>query len=679
VANRLAAESSPYLRQHMENPVDWFPWGDDAFRAARDLDRPILLSVGYSACHWCHVMAHECFEDAEIAALINRLFVSVKVDREERPDVDAVYMQAVQALTGQGGWPMTVFLTPGGAPYFGGTYFPPVERGGLPGFPAVLRAAHDAYRDRRDDVERAGREVAGALDARPATARHEASPQAVTEAIARLVEETDHRHGGFGGPPKFPHPGAIELLLRSSRHPGPAAPLEAARVSLDAMLRGGIFDQIGGGFHRYSVDGEWSVPHFEKMLYDNAQLALVYLHSYQLTGDGAHRLAVEATLDYLVREMQVPGGGFASSQDADSEGTEGRFFTWTPDGIAGALGGGDDAVLACRVFGVSEEGNFDHGGTVLSMPRPLEETAGLLGAPAPELRARVRGIAARLLTARGRRPAPGRDDKVITAWNSLAVRAFAEAGTALDRRDYVDVAQNCAGFLRRELVVQGRVRRSRRGGALGVGGFLEDVAGLGDALLALYQACGDPRLVEEALVLAAGIPVHFLVPGTGYFDTADDAESLLVRPRRLEDTPLPSGQSTAARLFLGLAGLTGDARWRQRALEIIEPFVPAIARAPLMLASLAGALDQAVSPPREIAIAGAPGDPATRSLLAVAWRRYDPDRVLAWGPAGSVPLLAGRQSPDGRPVAYVCEHFTCREPTGDPAVLRAQLEAAPAW
>ena len=657
--------------------MEWFPWGDEAFRAARDLDRPILLSVGYSACHWCHVMAHECFENVEIAALMNRLFISVKVDREERPDVDAVYMQAVQALTGQGGWPMTVFLTPGGVPYFGGTYFPPVDRGGLPGFPAVLNAACDAYRDRRDDVERAGREITLALAGPPAAARHEASPAAVTMAVARLVEQTDRHHGGFGGPPKFPHPGAIELLLRGSRHGNAAAPLEAAAISLDAMIHGGIFDQIGGGFHRYCVDGEWSVPHFEKMLYDNAQLALVYLHSYQVTGDGEHRVAVEATLDYLVREMLIPGGGFASSQDADQEGAEGRFFTWTPGEMADALGGGDDAEVACRVFGVSEQGNFEQGSTVLSLPRSLDETAEELGTQPSELLAKVRDIARRLLAARGRRSAPGRDDKVITAWNALAVRAFAEAGAALDRQDYVDVAQNCAGFLRRELVVAGRVRRSWRGGALGVGAFLEDVAGLGDALLALYQACGDPQLIDEALVLAAGIPRHFHVPGTGYVDTADDAELLLVRPRRLEDTPLPSGQTTAARLFLGLAGLTGDVRWHDRALEIIEPFVPAIARTPLALSGLAGTLDQAVSPSREIAVAGAPEDPLTRSLLAVVWRRYDPNRVLAWGPAGSVPLLAGRRAPGGRPIAYVCENFACRTPTGDPEVLRAQLEAAP--
>jgi uncharacterized protein YyaL (SSP411 family) len=674
VANRLAAESSPYLRQHMENPVDWYPWGEEAFRAARDLDRPILLSVGYSACHWCHVMAHECFENTEIAALMNDLFVNIKVDREERPDIDAVYMQAVQAMSGQGGWPMTVFLTAGATPYFGGTYFPPVDRGGMHGFPTVLRAAHAAYRHRRDDVERAGGEIIRTLAAPRLPHGEEPAVATVSSATARLVEETDRRHGGFGGPPKFPHPGAIELLLRGSRLGDGPTPLEAARISLDAMRRGGIFDQIGGGFHRYSVDGQWSVPHFEKMLYDNAQLALVYLHSHQITGDGDDRQVVETTLDYLVREMLCPGGGFASSQDADSESTEGRFFVWSPEEIGDALGGGDDAELACRVFGVSSEGNFEHGRTVLSLPRALDQVAVALGAPVIELRERVAGIARRLRDARQRRASPGRDDKVITAWNALALRAFAEAGTALGRPDYVEVARNCAAFLRTELVVQGRVRRSWRDGTIGVGGFLEDVAGLGDGLLALYEATGDPELFEQARDLAEDIPRHFLEPGTGYFDTADDAEALLVRPRRLEDTPVPAGQSMAAQLFLRLCGFSGDERWRDRALTILRPMVPAIARVPLMLSSLACALDQAVAPAREIAIVGGAGDPGTRALLAVAWRRYDPHRVLAWGAAGSVPLLAGRPLRDGRPTAYVCEHFACREPTGDPVLLSAQLE-----
>jgi uncharacterized protein YyaL (SSP411 family) len=674
VANRLAAESSPYLRQHMENPVDWYPWGEEAFQAARGLDRPVLLSVGYSACHWCHVMARECFENPEIAALMNRLFVNIKVDREERPDIDSVYMEAVQAMTGQGGWPMTVFLTPDGAPYFGGTYFPPVDRGGMHGFPEVLRAAHDAFLHRRDDVERAGQEIIRELAPSGLPAGAAPDVAAVTAAIARLVAETDHRHGGFGGAPKFPHPGAIELLLRGPGAGGGPASLEAARVSLDAMRRGGICDQIGGGFHRYSVDGRWSVPHFEKMLYDNAQLALVYLHSHQLTGDEEHRRTAEATLDYMAREMLCPGGGFASSQDADSESVEGRFFVWSPEEIGAALGGGADAELACHVFGVSAKGNVEGGRTVLSLPVPLDQLAEALGMPAGDLRERVSGIAGRLREARSRRPAPARDDKVITLWNALALRAFAEAGTALGRPDYVEVARSCAAFLLGELVIGGRVRRSWRDGRTGVPGFLEDVAGLADGLLALYEATGEPVLFERALALAGDIPRYHLEAGAGYFDTANDAEPLPIRPRRLEDNPLPAGQSLVAQLFLRLSGLTGDGRWRERALEIIWPFVPAIARAPLMLSNLGCALEQAVAPEWEVAVVGGVEEPATRALLAAVWRRYDPHRVLAWGPAGAVPLLDDRPLIDGRPTAYVCKRFACLEPVTDPARLATQLE-----
>ena len=497
MTNRLATESSPYLRQHAGNPVDWYPWGGEALRVARETDRPILLSVGYSACHWCHVMAHESFEDERVAALMNELFVNIKVDREERPDIDAVYMQAVQAITGQGGWPMTVFLTPGGAPFFGGTYFPPEPRGGMPGFPAVLRAAHDAFRRSRADVERVAAEITGTLRAEPLPAGADPDPGVVSRAVARLVEQSDPRRGGFGGAPKFPHPAAVELLLRHG-FPGTGAAAVAAGTTLDRMLRGGIFDQLGGGFHRYSVDAGWAVPHFEKMLYDNAQLALVYLHAHQLTGDAAHRRAVEATLDYLVREMRLPGGGFASSQDADTEGVEGRYFVWTPgqvrEALRGAAGGaepGDDAgvhgdpgdaaggegavALARRVFGVSPEGNFGEGRSVLSLAVSADELAGELGVSLLEAGERVEGLRRRLLAARRRRAAPGRDDKLVTSWNGLALRAFAEAGAVLDRPDYVQISRNCADFLLAELVVEGRLRRSWKDGAVGVGAFLEDV------------------------------------------------------------------------------------------------------------------------------------------------------------------------------------------------------------
>jgi hypothetical protein len=642
-------------------------------RTARETDRPLLLSVGYSACHWCHVMAHECFEDPGIAAVMNELFVNVKVDREERPDVDAVYMEAVQAMTGQGGWPMTVFLTPVGVPFFGGTYFPPVPRGGMPGFPDVLRAAADAYRQGREDVERIGGEIRRALAPPPLPAGEEPSAEVVTRAVARLVEQIDARHGGFGGAPKFPHPAALEMLLRRGFAGSDGAAAAAARTTLDRMLRGGIFDQLGGGFHRYSVDAAWAVPHFEKMLYDNAQLAVVYLHAHQLTGDPAYRRAVELTLDYLVREMRLPDGGFASSQDADSEGVEGRYFVWTPEQVREAVAGPEEAALACRVFGVPEQGNFEAGGSVLSLAVTPDQLARELGTDPDDAAQRVDDLRRRLLGSRSQRVAPGRDAKVVTAWNGLALRAFAEAGTALARQDYVDIAQNCAGFLLDALVVDGRLRRSWMAGAAGVNAFLEDVAFLGDGLLAVYEATGETSHYEGAVGLAREIESRFRDAEGGYFDTAADAEPLLIRPRGLEDNPLPAGRSMAAQLFLRLAGLTGEERWREAAREIVRPLVPAIARAPLALGSLACVLDQMVAPSREVAIVGTGDDPATRSLLREVWRRRDPYRVLAWGAGGSVPLLAGRSLISGHPAAYVCEGFVCRVPVSDPGELAAQL------
>jgi uncharacterized protein YyaL (SSP411 family) len=673
VPNRLATASSPYLRQHAANPVDWYPWGEEAMRTARETDRPLLLSVGYSACHWCHVMAHECFEDPGIAAVMNELFVNVKVDREERPDVDAVYMEAVQAMTGQGGWPMTVFLTPAGVPFFGGTYFPPLPRGGMPGFPDVLRAAADAYRQGREDVERIGGEIRRALAPPPLPAGEEPSAEVVTRAVARLVEQVDARHGGFGGAPKFPHPAALEMLLRRGFAGSDGAAAAAARTTLDRMLRGGIFDQLGGGFHRYSVDVAWAVPHFEKMLYDSAQLAVVYLHAHQLTGDPAYRRAVELTLDYLVREMRLPDGGFASSQDADSEGAEGRYFVWTPEQVREAVTGPEEAALACRVFGVPEQGNFEAGGSVLSLAVTPDQLARELGTDPDDAAQRVDDLRRRLLGSRSQRIAPGRDAKVVTAWNGLALRAFAEAGSALARPDYVDIAQNCAGFLLDALVVDGRLRRSWMAGAAVVNAFLEDVAFLGDGLLAVYEATGEASHYERAVGLAREIESRFRDAEGGYFDTAADAEPLLIRPRGLEDNPLPAGRSMAAQLFLRLAGLSGEERWREAAREIVRPLVPAIARAPLALGSLACVLDQLVAPSREVAIVGAADDAATRSLLREVWQRRDPYRVLAWSARGSVPLLAGRSLIDGHPAAYVCEGFVCRVPVSDPGELAAQL------
>jgi uncharacterized protein YyaL (SSP411 family) len=674
MANRLAGESSPYLLQHAGNPVDWWPWGEEAFAEARRSDRPVLLSVGYSACHWCHVMAHECFENQAIAALMNQLFVNIKVDREERPDVDSVYMQAVQALTGSGGWPMTVFLTPQAVPYFGGTYFPPEDRGGMRGFPVVLRAAADAYHTRRDAVAQAGEQLRQAL-APPRLRRGDEPTRAqLDQAAQALVQQTDRRHGGFGGAPKFPHGAAVDLLLRRHRAGGDAAMLDAALISLDRMARGGIYDHVGGGFHRYSVDAQWSVPHFEKMLYDNAQLAPVYLHAHQLSGEQRWRRVCEETLDYAVREMRLPQGGFASTQDADSEGEEGRFFVWTPQQLREALGP-DDATLAARYFGVSEAGNFEHGTTVLSVPYPPEQVAAALGITDDDLQQRITQIRARLYDVRERRVHPGRDDKVVTAWNALMLAAFAEAGAALGRADYVGIAADCASFLLDSVARDGRLLRTWKDGAAKIPGFLEDHAFLCDALLTLYQASGEAAWFAQAQRLAGDMLERFHDPVSGFYDTAIDAEPLLVRPRSLDDNAVPAGQSMAALALLRLHAYTGDERWRAPAVDVVSALAPAVVRSPLALGNLAWAMELATTPVRELAVAGEPAAADTNALLRTAFERFDSARVVAWGRPDGVPLLQDRSAVEGKAAAYVCRNFTCERPVTEPAELAALLDA----
>ena len=674
MANRLADETSPYLQQHKDNPVDWYPWGDEAFAKARAEDRPILLSVGYSACHWCHVMAHESFENPEIAAKMNGAFVNIKVDREERPDVDSIYMQAVQGMTGRGGWPMTVFLTPDGVPYYGGTYFPPTDRMGMPAFPRVLDAAADAFRTRREEIETAGVRMRDALRPPQLPEGEALSAAQLDAAAASLVQETDRRRGGFGEAPKFPHPMALDLLLRRSLATRERSFWDAALLSLDAMARGGIFDQVGGGFHRYSVDAEWAVPHFEKMLYDNAQLAPVYLHAYQLSDREDMREVCTRTLDYLVREMRLPDGGFAASQDADSPGGEGAFFVWTPAQLREALGE-EDGAFAAQVFGVTDGGNFEHNTTVLSLPVPLEQLATARGESLKDVRTRVRAIRTRLYEARSARVAAGRDGKVITSWNALALRAFAEAGAVLQRLDYLQVAQATAAFLQEHLVRDGVVLRTWKDGTAHVAGFLEDVAHLCGALLTLYEATGEPRHYADALQLAEQIIARYRDSDGSYYDTAADGEALLVRPRTIDDNPVAAGQSGAAEAFLRLAAISGDERWRGYAMEIIAPLAQAIPRAPLAFGSLAAATEFGLGPVREIAIAGEPNSADTGALVDTVWQHFDPLRVLAWGAADGVPLLADRPLRDGSATAYVCHNFVCDAPVTDVAALVELLEA----
>ncbi len=673
VPNRLAGESSPYLRQHANNPVDWWPWSEEAWAEARRRDVPVLLSVGYSACHWCHVMAHESFEDPGIAAIQNELFVSIKVDREERPDVDTVYMTAVQAMTGRGGWPMTVFCTPHGVPYYGGTYFPPEDRQGMRGFPAILRAAAQAYHEDREAVDRTGAQLRAALaPPRIGAGDGPPGPEVLDAACARLVEQTDRRDGGFGGAPKFPHPAALDAMLRHSRARGDMTAANVALVSLDRMARGGVHDQVGGGFHRYSVDARWAVPHFEKMLYDNAQLAPVYLHAWRLTGEERWRDVAVDVLDYLVREMRLEGGGFASAQDADSEGGEGAFFVWTPEQLRAVLGE-EDGALAARLFGVSPAGNFEDGTSVLSLPYPLEVVARSLGTPEEELHGRLRSIRASLHEARRSRAAPERDGKVVTAWNALAVSAFAEAGSLLLRDDYVQVARDCAGFLMTHVCRDGRPLRSWLDGAGRVGGFLEDSAFLCDALLTLYAATGEPEWFTAARGLADDMLERFLDPVAGFYDTPVDGEPLLVRPQTIDDNAVPAGQSIAAVALLRLAALTGEHRYRRAALRVVEPLAGAVARSPLAFGNLAWAVELAAAEIREVAVAGAREDPAARALVAAVLERWDPTTVLAWGPEDGVPLLAGRPAETGRATAYVCRGFVCDAPVITADALRAAL------
>jgi uncharacterized protein len=660
--NRLAAETSPYLQQHKDNPVDWWPWSEAAFEEARRLDRPVLLSIGYSACHWCHVMAHESFENEQIAAAMNELFVNVKVDREERPDVDGIYMQAVQAMTGRGGWPMTMFLTPRGVPYYGGTYFPPEDRHGMRGFPYVLRAAAQAYREQKEDVARVGEQLRQALPPPRLRAGDEPTAGMVQQAVQNLVALTDRRHGGFGGAPKFPHPAALDLMLRHHAVTRDPAALDAASITLDRMASGGIYDHVGGGFHRYSVDAQWAVPHFEKMLYDNAQLAPVYLHAYQLTGEERWRRVCEQTLDYVVREMRLPQGGFASTQDADSEGEEGRFFVWTPQQLRDAFGDEDAAAFVARIFGVTPAGNFEHGSTVLSLPYPVRS----------EELSRLDVLRSKLYAVREQRIHPGRDDKVITAWNAMMLSAFAEAGAALDRDDYVAVARDCAQFLLDNLRGDGgALLRTWKDGRAKITGFLEDVAFLCDALLTLYEATGEPRWFGEARALAGDMLARFHDPVAGFYDTALDAEPLLVRPQTLDDNAVPAGQSIAAHALLRLHAFTGEERWHSAAHGVVSPLAQAAARNPLGLGNLLWALQLLTHEVREVAVSG--DHNAALPLLRAIAQRFDPLRVLAHGDPDDVPLLQDRPLVEGHPAAYVCRNFACERPVTTPEELEALL------
>jgi uncharacterized protein len=630
--NRLADETSPYLLQHAGNPVDWYPWGDEAFARARAKDKPVLLSIGYAACHWCHVMEHESFEDGDTARLMNERFVSIKVDREERPDVDGLYMEAVLALAGHGGWPMTVFLDPDGRPFFGGTYYPPEPRHGLPSFRQVLGAVADAYRDRRGDLDRqAGLLTEAIRDAsRLAPSMEPLTSGLLSDAVSTLERAFDPEHGGFGGAPKFPPASTLEFLFRQ----GSDEALGMARLTLDRMVDGGMYDLVGGGFHRYSVDAVWLVPHFEKMLYDNALLAVAYLHGWVVTGEARYRRIVEETLDYLVRELRLPEGGFASSQDADTGGVEGTTYTWTEEELAAILGDPrPDWLLP-----------FEHGRSVLRGVIPDDARA-------------------KLLAARNERPQPARDDKALAAWNGLALAAFAEAGRRLDRPDYLDVARTLADFLLGPLSEDGRMLRSFRDGTAKIDGYLEDYSCVANGLVELYTATGELRFLEEARRLALLAAERFEDPLHGGFFVASEASGLVARRKELDDNPTPSGNAMLATVLLRLARLYSDDELERKAVGVLRLAHSLLARAPAAVGQLLCALDFHLAPAREIAVIG-----ESPELRAAVLAGFEPNTVYAFatGPddpaAAAIPLLQGKDLLDGQPAVYVCERFACQAP-----------------
>jgi uncharacterized protein len=648
--NRLAGETSPYLLQHKDNPVDWHPWGEEALSRARDEDKPILVSIGYSACHWCHVMERESFEDPDMAVRMNERFVCIKVDREERPDVDAIYMEACQAMTGHGGWPLNVFLSPEQVPFYAGTYFPPESRGGLPSWRQVLEAVADAWDQKKDEIrsgqDRLVERLQGGARLRPSNEVMDA--RRLDDVIRGLRESYDSRNGGFGGAPKFPPASTIEFLLRRGE-------TEMTGHTLRAMGSGGMYDQIGGGFARYSVDAEWLVPHFEKMLYDNALLARCYLHGWQVTGDELFRDVCTETLDWAIREMRGPEGGFYSALDADSEGEEGKFYVWTPDEIREVLGARAEAAI--DYFGVTDRGNFE-GRNILTRGREVP----------PDLPA-IKGA---LYERRSQRPWPGLDDKRLTAWNALMISALADAGAVFERPDYLDAAAACARFVCEELCdSEGRLLRTYKEGEARLNAYLEDHAFLLEALLTLYEASFEPRWFAAARRLADSTIERFADDEHGgFYETASDHEALIARRKDLEDHPIPAGNSSMAYGLLRLAALTGEAEYEQRAVGVFRLLHQIALQHPHGFGHLLQAMDFHFSTVREVALVGED----TAALERVVRGEFRPHLVLAGGPAEGVPLLEGRDPVDGRAAAYVCERFACKRPVTEPEELVGLLD-----
>jgi len=680
VANRLAGETSPYLLQHAHNTVDWFPWGEEALHKAKQEDKPILLSIGYSACHWCHVMERESFEDPATAAVMNAGFVNIKVDREERPDLDGIYMQAVQAMTGHGGWPMTVFLAPDGTPFYGGTYFPPEDRHNLPSFTRVLQAIEDAWRKKRDQVLASGMQLREQLaQTVSASASGTGLDVGVLDAAAKgLIQQFDPNYGGFGNAPKFPQPMAVEFLLRYWKRTDDKQALIVAEHTLQQMARGGVFDHLGGGFHRYSTDAEWLVPHFEKMLYDNAQLARAYLMGYQATGNAFFRTIAELTIGYVLRDLTDASGGFYSTEDADSEGEEGKFYVWRPSDLESLLGA-DDAPLFGAFYDVTEAGNFEHGASILHMPESPANVASRVGVSETRLLEVLERGRTVLFDARERRVRPARDEKVLASWNGMMLRALAEAGRTLAEPTFIQAAINNAHFLLGSMRKPdgGMYRTWKPGHEARLNGYLEDYANVADGLIAVYEATFDRRWLDAATALANAMLERFADSDNGgFFDTSTDHEQLIARPKDLFDNATPSGNAVAADVLLRLAALTANPDYQRAAQGVLELLQQPMTRYPLGFARSLSAADFLLSTPKEVVIVGDQADQDTQALLRVVFEPFLPNKVVA-GVDGAhtadLPLLEGRERRYGHATAYVCEHYVCQAPTTDPEELRAQL------
>lgn len=667
MSNQLANETSPYLLQHAENPVNWYPWNEKAFQIAREENKPIFLSIGYSSCHWCHVMAHESFEDPEIAALLNQSFISIKVDREERPDIDSIYMNAVVAMTGQGGWPMSVFLTPDGKPFFGGTYFPPIRRYGSPSFRDILISITRSWQEAPDEINPVAEKLARHLQESAHWGGWEEQPlreETIQAAFKELEASYDWSGGGWGQAPKFPAPMTIEFLLQQAFRGNPKA-LEIANHTLTAMVRGGMYDVVGGGFHRYSTDGAWFVPHFEKMLYDNAQLASVYLHAYQITGDETFRRICQQTLDFMIRDLLQPDGGFSSSLDADSEGEEGKTYLWTYSELQAAIDDQADFDWLSQIFSLKVNGNFE-GKTILQQKQSLPALAAQMDLSISEFSQKLDRLLAILLAHRQKRVQPLRDDKVLTFWNSLAIQAFAEAGKALNRMDYLQIAQKNARFLLSELTKDGHLLRSWRMGKAQNTAFLEDHAGLILGLLALYQADFDPQWFQAALKIADELNSGFTDPDGGFFDTHTSQDSLLIRPKDIQDNATPSGNALAAMTFARLAEFTSNDPWTKPIVPLLGNLQEMMARYPNAFAYWLQSLNFLLGPIQQIALVWPNNSPSPIEYLTLLNKTYNPLSVQA---AAVIPLAVGvpplandRLVMNGKATVYLCENFTCKKP-----------------